>query len=157
MRSSAARLILDASHGVGEHQAGEQQHALLGLAAGVPDAPRLGVEEPAGALQRGSSPGSQATSNTRPPISRMSSGMSDLLDKRLQLRDQVVERGDVLVALDPQPVELVRERRLLASSAAMRSRSARSSGCGAAAPARAARAARRRSRASASWASSWVI
>ena len=37
---------------VGEHQAGEEQHPLLGLAAGVADADRLGVEEPAGALER---------------------------------------------------------------------------------------------------------
>ena len=61
-----------------------------------------------------SSPGSQATSNTRPPISRMSSGMSDLLDERLELGDQVVERRHVLVALDAQPVELVGELGLLA-------------------------------------------
>ena len=40
--------------------------------------------------------------------------MSDLLDERLELGDQVVERGDVLVALDAQPVELVGELGLLA-------------------------------------------
>ena len=36
---------------------GEQQHALLGRAAGVADAGRLGVEQAAGALERGLLPG----------------------------------------------------------------------------------------------------
>ena len=48
-----AELLLQRGHRVGQHQAGEEQHALLGLAAGVADADGLGIEEAAGTLERG--------------------------------------------------------------------------------------------------------
>ena len=58
--------------------------------------------------------------------------MSDLLDQRLELGDQVVERGDVLVALDPAAARARRRARPSRPRARRCGRrSACSSGCGA--------------------------
>ena len=83
--------------------------------------------------------------------------MSDLLDQGLELRDQVVERGDVLVALDPQPLELVGQLGLLGLERRDAVEQRLLAGLRPRGGGPAARAERRRSSASASWASSSLI
>ncbi len=103
-----AQLLVNPCGLVGQHQPGHQQHPAFGHPANlVAQNRRLGIQHGCGGFQEMLFPDWQATSNSRPPMETLTSGIGAPFQQRLQFAQNRIKFRPVRIAGRAQALQVL--------------------------------------------------